>query len=148
MDAADSMPGAALAMRDGLLSGVATGFYEVKCAQGFTCVSKVSVFGEDHSGAYEERPGIEVDERVKNAYEWGCPARGVVASSGECRDNGSSGATTHWARSSQFAGQPCTHGGNATHPEHRRHFTWWQQFVIPWQLAQSMVRSQSCFHKF
>eukprot|EP00419_Tripos_fusus_P087364 CAMPEP_0172864470 /NCGR_PEP_ID=MMETSP1075-20121228/80356_1 /TAXON_ID=2916 /ORGANISM="Ceratium fusus, Strain PA161109" /LENGTH=478 /DNA_ID=CAMNT_0013713369 /DNA_START=31 /DNA_END=1463 /DNA_ORIENTATION=- len=103
------MPGAAAAMRDGFLSGAATGFYEVKCAQGFTCVSKVSVFGEDHSGAYEERPGIEVDERVKNAYEWGCPARGVVASSGECRDNGSSGSNRCFSTGRFEAGpnSPC-----------------------------------------
>eukprot|EP00418_Pyrodinium_bahamense_P044577 CAMPEP_0179192574 /NCGR_PEP_ID=MMETSP0796-20121207/95685_1 /TAXON_ID=73915 /ORGANISM="Pyrodinium bahamense, Strain pbaha01" /LENGTH=71 /DNA_ID=CAMNT_0020896859 /DNA_START=69 /DNA_END=280 /DNA_ORIENTATION=+ len=52
-------------------------FYDVKCAPGFQCVSKVAVFGLNHSGAYEKPPVVEVEPRFREAYETGCPARGT-----------------------------------------------------------------------
>eukprot|EP00929_Paragymnodinium_shiwhaense_P023975 TRINITY_DN14886_c0_g1_i1.p1 TRINITY_DN14886_c0_g1~~TRINITY_DN14886_c0_g1_i1.p1 ORF type:complete len:499 (-),score=86.65 TRINITY_DN14886_c0_g1_i1:64-1560(-) len=71
-----------------------TGFYEVKCAPGFRCISKLSNIAQGHDGKFDlehAEPPL-ISERLENAYEWGCPARGVIDAAGKCVDDGKSGA--------------------------------------------------------
>mmetsp|Transcript_8513 Transcript_8513/g.26475 ORF Transcript_8513/g.26475 Transcript_8513/m.26475 type:complete len:463 (+) Transcript_8513:83-1471(+) len=72
---------------------LASSYYEVKCAQGFRCISKVGVFGVGHDGAYHKPSVPDLKSRFREAYEWGCPARGSMTAAGECRDDGR-GATS------------------------------------------------------
>ncbi|CAK0880055.1 unnamed protein product [Prorocentrum cordatum] len=84
-------------------------FYQVKCGNGFHCVSKVGVFGARHDGVYKKSQVEDLQAKYQDAMEDGCPARGVVGSSGQCADDGH--GTTHmcWAmdRFEAGAGQPC-----------------------------------------
>jgi len=91
-----------------LASGYPTGFYDVKCAEGFKCVSQVGVFGEGHTGLYSA-PGVQLGGQLKDAYEWGCPARGVVSPAGECKDNGKGIQSMCYSTSRYEAGpdMPC-----------------------------------------
>merc|ERR1712048_268863 len=61
--------------------------YEVQCAPGYRCVSRVKDFGRGHDDAYRFIP--EYERSKENApddmYELGCPAKGVMSEMGECK---------------------------------------------------------------
>jgi len=73
-----------------------TSFWAVKCAPGFTCVSKLTSFPLGHDGVYHHPHGIKSMEpsdpdRFRDwlqTYEVGCPARGQMTEAGKCKDNG------------------------------------------------------------
>ncbi|CAE7473603.1 unnamed protein product, partial [Symbiodinium sp. CCMP2456] len=73
-----------------------TSFWAVKCAPGFTCVSKLTSFPLGHDGVYHHPHGIKSMEpsdpdRFRDwlqTYEVGCPARGQMSEAGKCKDNG------------------------------------------------------------
>lgn len=66
----------------------ATQFYEVKCPEGFTCISRIRDFGLGHDGAFKYRGASDQFEKV---YEEGCPARGKMTPAGQCRRAGADG---------------------------------------------------------
>jgi len=69
--------------------GSSTSFVLMHCEEGFKCISQVEKFGLGHDGVYKGLPlGVKLPPEYKAAYEWGCPARGTVAPSGECVDKG------------------------------------------------------------
>merc|ERR1719215_1661815 len=75
------------------LDVVATSFtpYEVQCQQGFKCVSRVKDFGMNHDGKFERPTGVDTAAHglpAGSTYEYGCPARGAMTSSGTCADGG------------------------------------------------------------
>merc|ERR1719433_945655 len=107
-----SLGGACLAadgLAHGRLAAWPASFYDVKCAQGFQCVSKVENFGLNHNGVYEPPKALDIAPRFKEAYELGCPARGAVSGGGECRDNGEGGASKCYSTRRFEAGpqMPC-----------------------------------------
>jgi hypothetical protein len=61
-------------------------FYEVKCHEGFKCISKVESLGRNHDLAYKGQ-SLEPPKSIdKDAYEEGCPAKGKYTESGGCTD--------------------------------------------------------------
>lgn len=92
------------------LKRVPTAFYDVKCHEGFQCVSSIDVFGRSHDGEYKGLPqGAIVAEKFRGAYEVGCPARGIMAPSGECKDPGKGALKLCWSSRRYEAGprSPC-----------------------------------------
>jgi len=96
----------------------ATSHYEIKCAPGYQCISKVLTFGLGHDGSFKPPPLIMHSSdpnwrRFVNAYEVGCPARGKVSGPGLCMDDGSKGKNLCWASTRYEAGEgaPCDNEG-------------------------------------
>lgn len=98
----------------GSLGSVHTSFYDVKCAAGFRCVSKVGIFGLGHDGPYKKPPVQDLQSRFLQTYEWGCPARGAVSDAGECRDEGKGTTSMCYSAVRYEAGPqtPCGTGDN------------------------------------
>lgn len=87
-----------------------TSFADIKCHEGFHCVSAVDVFGLQHDGKWEGMPnGQTTPVRYRGAYEWGCPARGVMSSAGDCVDQGKGPVSYCWSntRFETGADKPC-----------------------------------------
>eukprot|EP00929_Paragymnodinium_shiwhaense_P002344 TRINITY_DN102571_c0_g1_i1.p1 TRINITY_DN102571_c0_g1~~TRINITY_DN102571_c0_g1_i1.p1 ORF type:complete len:702 (+),score=199.40 TRINITY_DN102571_c0_g1_i1:64-2169(+) len=86
-----------------------TAFYEVQCAQGFKCVSKLDVFGVGHDGNFKKADTADLPARLLNAYEWGCPAAGEVnESSGLCEGPGTDGGYCYSSKRYEAGpGTPC-----------------------------------------
>eukprot|EP00933_Yihiella_yeosuensis_P009183 TRINITY_DN11499_c1_g4_i1.p1 TRINITY_DN11499_c1_g4~~TRINITY_DN11499_c1_g4_i1.p1 ORF type:complete len:497 (-),score=97.41 TRINITY_DN11499_c1_g4_i1:50-1540(-) len=84
-------------------------FYDVKCEPGFQCASKVGLFGANHDGPF--KPGLsgELTTRYNDAYEIGCPARGVSSGAGNCEDDGKGNSHLCWSTHRFEAGpkSPC-----------------------------------------
>mmetsp|Transcript_115948 Transcript_115948/g.205271 ORF Transcript_115948/g.205271 Transcript_115948/m.205271 type:complete len:512 (-) Transcript_115948:116-1651(-) len=94
----------------GSLQRLPTTFYDVKCHEGFKCVSAIDVFGRSHDGVYKGLPvGNLVGEKFRGVYEVGCPARGIVTPAGECRDQGKGAVKFCWSSNRFEAGptSPC-----------------------------------------
>mmetsp|Transcript_55409 Transcript_55409/g.124537 ORF Transcript_55409/g.124537 Transcript_55409/m.124537 type:complete len:526 (+) Transcript_55409:78-1655(+) len=94
------------------LQSQAVAFYEVKCANGFTCVSNVHSFGLKHDGEFLGTPdSLTLLSRYSNpdTFEVGCPARGSVNDDGHCQDYGEGDKRMCWAndRYEAGAGKPC-----------------------------------------
>jgi len=87
-----------------------TSFVDIKCHEGFHCVSAVDVFGRNHDGKFAGLPaGVTTPVKFRGAYEWGCPARGEMTGAGDCRDFGK-GAVGHCWSSNRYeagANSPC-----------------------------------------
>lgn len=89
---------------------LATSLFDVKCHEGFHCVSAVDVFGRHHDGAYKGLPVGEVTPvRYRGAYEAACPARGKMSSAGNCVDQEKGPVSFCWSSSRYEAGptSPC-----------------------------------------
>eukprot|EP00927_Polykrikos_kofoidii_P052069 TRINITY_DN45837_c0_g1_i1.p1 TRINITY_DN45837_c0_g1~~TRINITY_DN45837_c0_g1_i1.p1 ORF type:complete len:558 (-),score=81.77 TRINITY_DN45837_c0_g1_i1:171-1844(-) len=90
------MPEPAAVWSSGLHDGqvaLASSFFEVKCAQGFQCVSKIGAFGEAHDGQFHRGAGVtHLAKHLQDAYESACPARGQMDSGGSCEDDGRQGS--------------------------------------------------------
>jgi len=97
------------------MAGVFTGFYDVKCDPGFRCVSRVGIFGLGHDGTYQKQPAPGgLSDRFNNSFEWGCPARGELTSTGNCKDTGK-GPTSMCYSTTRYefgADTPCGDGDN------------------------------------
>lgn len=90
---------------------LSTSFVNSTCEDGFKCVSQVELFGLGHDGLYKGLPlGVKLPPQYKSAYEWGCPARGTMSSSGECVQGDTKDATKLcWSttRMESGKGSPC-----------------------------------------
>jgi len=88
-----------------------TSFVDIQCHEGFHCISAVDVFGRGHDGKYKGLPvGSPVPVRFRGAYESGCPARGEMTNSGDCRDFGKGPVNHCWSNSRYETGSessPC-----------------------------------------
>lgn len=92
------------------LARLASSFVDVKCHEGFHCVSAVDVFGRNHDFKFEGLPeGKVISQRYRGAYEDNCPARGEMTSSGDCRDTGKGPAGFCWSHNRFESGpdSPC-----------------------------------------
>lgn len=66
-----------------------TSLVDLKCHEGFRCISAVDIFGRSHDGDYTGYvTGQTTPARFRGAYEDGCPARGQMTPAGDCRDFG------------------------------------------------------------
>jgi len=85
-------------------------FVDIRCHEGFHCISAVDVYGINHDGKYMGLPvGTSVPIRYRGAYEEGCPARGEMTASGDCRDFGKGPVNHCWSDSRYESGpkSPC-----------------------------------------
>jgi len=88
-------------------------FVDIRCHEGFHCVSAVDVFGINHDGPYMGLPrGDEymgLPKGYRGAYEDGCPARGEMTQSNDCRDFGKGPVNHCWSdtRYESGADSPC-----------------------------------------
>lgn len=88
---------------------------DIWCPVGFKCASKIEEFGLGHDGKYpHDHMHVPSDQRLKDAYEVGCPARGTMSADGACLDDGKGGRTKCFSpkRYEGGPGSPCGESGS------------------------------------
>lgn len=91
-------------------NGIATSLVDIKCHEGFKCVSAVDVFGRNHNYEYKGLlNGSPVPIRFRGSFEEGCPARGEMTPAGDCRDFGKGPLGFCWSKDRYESGptSPC-----------------------------------------
>lgn len=91
----------------------------VGCAPGFRCMSKISEFGMEHNGEYKRvtTPKLPARFEQRDVWEWGCPARGNMTSTGKChppKPGEEAEAGMCWSQNAMLAGPktPCGTSGD------------------------------------